>query len=257
MIEKIQPAAILFDMDGTLTDPRTRITNDVIETLEKINKGTKLHLVTGSGMDKVEEQMSTPVLLSLFDRVYACNGTRVWNCNLDMDDETRSIEPELIHKVTLRDHYSDGDINHIIDTLLRIASTTHTKIKTGTFIEWRESQINFSVVGRNCSRDQRDDYIKWDAKSGERKRIIDDLRKEFKGWGLSFRLGGQISIDITREGWDKSYAFTNMKETPDQCVFFGDKICKDGNDLDIAMKCGKYHHVDGPAELILQLQRYL
>jgi hypothetical protein len=33
-----------------------------------------------------------------------------------------------------------------------------------------------------------------------------------------------------------------MKETPDQCVFFGDKICKDGNDLDIAMKCGKYHN---------------
>ena len=67
---------------------------------------------------------------------------------------------------------------------------------------------------------------------------MDQLRKDFKGWGLSFRLGGQISIDITREGWDKSYALKNMKETPDQCVFFGDKICKDGNDLDIAMKCG-------------------
>ena len=86
---------------------------------------------------------------------------------------------------------------------------------------------------------------------------IDNLRNEFKGWGLSFRLGGQISIDITRDGWDKSYALNNIQESPDQCVFFGDKICKDGNDLDIAMKCATYHQVDGPAELILELQRYL
>ena len=73
---------------------------------------------------------------------------------------------------------------------------------------------------------------------------------------MSFRLGGQISIDVTREGWDKSYAFENMRQTPDQCVFFGDKICQDGNDLDIAMKCAHYHNIDSPADLILKLQEY-
>ena len=106
-----------------------------------------------------------------------------------------------------------------------------------------------------CIRDR--DYVKWDLKSGEREKIVEDLRQEFKGWGLSFRLGGQISIDVTREGWDKSYAFKNMIENPSQCVFFGDKICKDGNDLDIAMKGGHYHNIEGPADLILQLQEYL
>ena len=174
-----------------------------------------------------------------------------------MDDETLPIELELTHKTTLRDFYSEADITHIVNVLLTTAANTHTKIKTGTFVEWRDSQINFSVIGRNCTIDQRADYIKWDEKSGERQKIVENLRKEFKGWGLSFRLGGQISIDITREGWDKSYAFKNMNESPDQCVFFGDKICKDGNDLDIAMRCGKYHHVDGPADLILELRRYL
>ena len=208
-------------------------------------------------MEKVEEQMSTAVLLSIFDRVYTCNGTRVFNCNLDMDDETRAIEPELIHKVSLTDHYSSADLNHIISVLLKIASETHTKVKTGTFVEWRESQINFSVVGRNCTQAQREDYLRWDKKSNERRQIVEQLRNEFKGWGLSFRLGGQISIDITREGWDKSYAFENMIETPDQCAFFGDKICEDGNDLDIAMKCAWYHNIESPADLILQLQEYL
>jgi phosphomannomutase len=254
---KIVPAALLFDMDGTLTDPRQPITEDVVKNLKSVSPGIKKYLVTGSDMSKIDEQIPNDILLGLFERVFACNGTRVWNCNLDMDDETRAIEPELIHSTTLTDFYSEADINHIINVLLRTAFEAHTKIKTGTFVEWRDSQINFSVVGRNCTTSQREDYVKWDRKSGEREKIVENLRKEFKGWGLSFRLGGQISIDITREGWDKSYAFENLNESPDQCVFFGDKICTDGNDLDIAMKCGLYHNIDGPADLILNLQEYL
>tara|TARA_B100001121_G_scaffold12255_1_gene10315 strand:- start:1464 stop:2231 length:768 start_codon:yes stop_codon:yes gene_type:complete len=254
---KMQPAAFLFDMDGTLTDARRPISEEVVDVLRKIPPAAKKYLVTGSDLTKIEEQIPTDILLSVFEKIHACNGTKVYNTNLDMDDETRAIEPELIHQTTLKDFYSEADINHIVDVLLRTAANTHTKVKTGTFIEWRDSQINFSIIGRNCTPDQRSNYILWDKKSGERRKIIDNLRNEFKGWGLSFRLGGQISIDITRDGWDKSYALNNIQESPDQCVFFGDKICKDGNDLDIAMKCATYHQVDGPAELILELQRYL
>ena len=254
---KITPTALLFDMDGTLTEARQPITSDVLECLSQIKPPIKKYLVTGSDMSKIEEQIPVSSLLSLFNRIYACNGTRVYECDLDMDDETKPVLPELFHNVTLTNYYSESDINHIVDTLLKIAANTHTKIKTGNFIEWRDSQINFSVIGRNCTSEQRYNYVQWDKKSGEREKIVNKLREEFKGWGLSFRLGGQISIDITREGWDKSYAFQHMRESPDQCIFFGDKICKDGNDLDIAMKCGRYHHVDGPADLILQMQEYL
>jgi hypothetical protein len=47
-----------------------------------------------------------------------------------------------------------------------------------------------------------------------------------------------------------------MLQSPGECVFFGDKIVKDGNDLDIAMKCAYYHSVEGPADTILQVQEY-
>ena len=85
-----------------------------------------------------------------------------------MDDENSPIEPELMHKVTLVDHYSEADINHVLDILLKTAANTHTKVKTGTFVEWRESQINFSVVGRNCTPAQREDYVKWDRPTAGR-----------------------------------------------------------------------------------------
>ena len=245
--------AVIFDMDGTLSESRQPISDEMIECLRKIPNSYKKYLVTGSDMAKIEEQIPVDVLLEVFDKVFACNGTKVYNTYLDLDDEMNAAEPELIHKVSLTDFYSDSDLNHIVNTLLKLAHETHTKIKTGTFIEWRDSQINFSVVGRNCSREQREDYVKWDNKSRERKKLVEQLEDKFQGWGLSFRLGGQISIDITRQGWYKSYAFNNIDEKPEDCVFFGDKIVPGGNDYDIAVLCGKYHDVQGAADTILAL----
>ena len=254
MSQKIK--ALLFDLDGTLVSPLQKVSQETLSFLRSVRPSYKLHLITGSDLGKIERQIPTDDLLSIFSRVYACNGTKVYNCDLDMDDENLPVEPELIHKVTLLDHYSESDINHIINVLLRVAANTHTKIKTGTFVEWRESQINFSIIGRDCSIQQRENYVEWDRKSSERIKIIDQLRQEFQGWGLSFRLGGQISIDITRDGWDKSYAFENMQQSPEECVYFGDKICKDGNDLDVAMRCHKYYDIQELSELLLALQDY-
>ena len=245
--------ALIFDMDGTLTEPRKLISDEMIEVLRKVPNSYKKYLVTGSDMAKVEEQIPVEFLLTFFDKVFACNGTRVFNTNLDLDDESKPAEPELVHKVNLLDFYSEADLNHIVNTLLKLAHETHTKIKTGTFVEWRESQINFSVVGRNCTSLQREDYVKWDNKSKERKKLVEQLENKFQGWGLSFRLGGQISIDVTRQGWDKSYAFDNIAEKPEDCVYFGDKIVPGGNDFDIAVLCGKYHDIQHVADTILAL----
>jgi phosphomannomutase len=248
--------ALIFDMDGTLTPATQKISSEMIQELEAIPNGFKKYLVTGSDMSKVLNQIPESFLLENFSKVLTCNGTRVYNTSLDLDDETRPLEPELIHKIELIDHYSQADINHLVSRLLAIASESHTKYKTGTFIEWRGSQINFSVIGRNCSLEQRQDYVKWDKKSNERKKIVERLKEEFEGWGLGFNLGGQISIDITRKEWDKSYAFNFIDEDPKDCIFFGDKITPGGNDFEIAMKCGKYHDVSNPEDTLILLSQY-
>ena len=65
---KVTPAALLFDMDGTLTEARQLITPDVVEVLRKVSPAIKKYIVTGSDLHKVEEQIPTPLLLSLFDK---------------------------------------------------------------------------------------------------------------------------------------------------------------------------------------------
>ena len=248
--------SLIFDMDGTLTDARKKIQEDVLNELRRLRGKYKLYLVTGSNYTKVEEQIGKENMLLLFEKVFCCNGTSVYNTNLDPDDELYPLEPELIHKVQLEDHYSQADLNHIISVLLKYAAKNHTKYKTGTFVEWRGSQINFSLIGRNCSQEQREDYVKWDKKSSDRDKAIEFLEKEFKGYGLSFRKGGQISIDITRSGWDKTYALNNIDETPEECVFFGDNIVPYGNDWEIGARCGRVHPVSGPSELTEILRGY-
>ena len=248
--------AIIFDMDGTLTDSTQKISPEMMDSISLIKPVYKKYLVSGSDMEKIERQLSVDFLLENFNKVFACNGTSVYNTRLDNDDEAGALQPELIHQIRLLDHYSQSDINHIISYLLKIASESHTQFKTGTFVEWRGSQINFSVVGRNCSLEQREDYVRWDLKSSERHRIAEKLRKEFKGWGLVFNLGGQISIDITRKEWDKTYAFRNIEEKPSECMFVGDKIIPGGNDYTIAMKCGKYYDVESPEDTLILLEEY-
>jgi len=49
--------ALIFDMDGTLTEPRQPISNEMIEVLRKLPNSYKKYLVTGSDMAKVEEQI--------------------------------------------------------------------------------------------------------------------------------------------------------------------------------------------------------
>ena len=125
----------------------------------------------------------------------------------------------------------------------------------------------------------------WDKKSNERQKIVNKLTEEFEGWGLGFKLGGQISIDITRKKWDKTYAFEHISIDPKDCVFFGDKIVKGGNDYtelvfkiknkdkgipaelekdfgelagnEIAMLCGKHHKITSPADTLKILSQYI
>ena len=80
----------------------------------------------------------------------------------------------------------------------------------GNHIEDRGSMVNFSIVGRNCTQEQRDEFFKWDEEKGERKKISTFLKHKFKD--LDAVLGGQISIDIYSKGMDKSQIFKHIEE---------------------------------------------
>ncbi|KAF6272454.1 phosphomannomutase 2 [Rhinolophus ferrumequinum] len=124
------PALCLFDVDGTLTAPRQKITKEMDDFLQKLRQKVKIGVVGGSDFEKVQEQLG-----------------------------------------------NDENI---------------------------------------------------------RQQFVADLRKEFAGKGLTFSIGGQISIDVFPDGWDKRYCLGHVENDGYQTIyFFGDKTMPGGNDHEI------------------------
>lgn len=99
--------------------------------------------------------------------------------------------------------------------------------------------INVSPVGRNCSREERNEFEKYDLEHKLREKFVLALKKEFPNLALTYSIGGQISFDVFPTGWDKTYCLGRVKDEGFKKIhFFGDKTFKGGNDFEI------YHHPD-------------
>ncbi|XP_015364627.1 PREDICTED: phosphomannomutase 1 [Diuraphis noxia] len=65
----------LFDVDGTVTDPRQPIDPSVrTYMIEELKKKTFIGLVSGSDISKIDEQLGGPEYTAQFDYVFAENG---------------------------------------------------------------------------------------------------------------------------------------------------------------------------------------
>ena len=93
--------------------------------------------------------------------------------------------------------------------------------------------INLSPIGRNCSYEDRLEFVEFNKKHNVLQYIVDELEKKFSTLNLKFSIGGQISIDIFPLGWDKTYCLQFVDKIYDKIYFFGDKTYKGGNDYEI------------------------
>ena len=94
--------------------------------------------------------------------------------------------------------------------------------------------FNISPIGRNCSREERNDYEKFDLEHNVRQNMVEAMRKEFADLNLTYSIGGQISFDVFPNGWDKTYCLRFLDEGDfAEIHFFGDKTFEGGNDYEI------------------------
>ena len=118
--------------------------------------------------------------------------------------------------------------------------------------------INVSPIGRNCSREERNDFEKFCLANDIRKNFVQALKDNFEtgpdAYNLSYSVGGQISFDVFPKGWDKTYCLQFLREEFDEVHFFGDKTFEGGNDFEIFSHPNvKGHTVVAPEDTIKQL----
>ncbi|XP_075973061.1 phosphomannomutase [Anticarsia gemmatalis] len=213
----------LFDVDGTLTKPRQVITDDFKKfLLEKVLPKVSVGLVSGSDYCKISEQMGGEDVACKFDYVFCENGVMQYRAGKEISSE--SITTRLGENLTQR----------IINFALNYMSKLELPAKRGTFVEFRSSMINLCPVGRSCSQQVRDEFVKFDTEHKIRQKFTEALQKEFAGHDVIFALGGQISVDVFPVGWDKTFCLKHVEAQKfDEIHFFGDKTTPGGNDYEI------------------------
>lgn len=207
----------LFDVDGTLTLPRTRMSIEFAEMFDLLVDRELVYLVSGSDIKKIREQVPASILKRCTG-IFASSANEFW-----IGDK---LQYENIYEPSM------AIIKFLTDSL----SHSKYEIRTGKHIEHRPGMLNFSVVGRNATNKQRTEYNEWDEEHNERATLAANLMEIHPE--LDVKVGGEISIDIYPVGLDKSQAVHYLREEYGECqiVFFGDRTDENGNDYSVAVE---------------------
>uniref|UniRef100_A0A0K8TSP5 Phosphomannomutase n=1 Tax=Tabanus bromius TaxID=304241 RepID=A0A0K8TSP5_TABBR len=225
MVHKREELLLLFDLDGTLTKPRTDIEPAFADyLLNKVLPRATVGVVGGSDFGKILEQLGGRKVLDKLDYVFPENGT------IHIE---KGVE---IGKKSIQQHLGEDKLQKFINFCLRYLSEITLPCKRGLFIEFRNGMLNISPVGRQCSREERNAFEKYDNENHIRKNMIEALKAEFPDLGLTYSIGGQISFDVFPTGWDKTYCLRHVageEKKFKEIHFFGDKTEPGGNDYEI------------------------
>ena len=199
----------IFDVDGTLTPSRKKITPEFFDEFFQFTEENDVYLVTGSDRDKTLEQI-TPEIYNNCKRVYNCSGSDVY----EGDKNVYRDDWELPEKV---ERFLQDELDF-----------SQFPIRNGNHIERRPGGVNFSVLGRDSDPMKgREEYVKWNKIHSERRFIALRILNMFPD--LSVVLGGQTGIDIGPLGADKSQILRDFT-ADDEIHFFGDRMESGGND---------------------------
>jgi len=234
------PKIVLFDVDGTLTEPRKKAGQEMLDFLQELRKVLPVGIVGGSDFKKIKEQLGEDADVA-YDYLFSENGLVAHKAG------------KLIATQSLTKHLGDEKIKEFINFTLRELAEIDIPVKRGTFIEFRNGMLNVSPVGRNCSQEERDAFEQYDKEHGVRKALVAKLKAKFAPFELTYSIGGQISFDIFPKGWDKTFCLQFVEKDFDEIHFFGDKTYEGGNDFEIFMsEKTQGHTTTGPSDTIKQ-----
>ena len=221
-----------------MTPARKTIEPEFLHFFYEFSTCNDVYLVTGSDREKTIEQV-TPGIYNNAKRVYNCSGSDVYEADVSVyrDDWELPRDVEM----------------HLENELL----FSKFPVRNGEHIERRPGGVNFSILGRGLTCFvEREEYVKWDQRTNERKEIARRLKLKFPE--LEVNIGGQTGLDLGPKGSDKSQILRDFK-LGEQLVFFGDMMEEGQNDYALAKAVqevgGSSHCVNGWKDTMMILNK--
>lgn len=231
---------IAFDLDETLTETTSLITNEMSELLGELLKKFQVCVISGGSFDSFKKQFLTnlhipPDLLSRLHLMPTC-GTRYYRYAVDTN-EWRQVYAEDLTEEQKR------TISTALDEAARESGYKIDNPK-GPLIDDRTSQITYVALGRDA---QPAEKKAWDP-DGTKKLAIRDLAAK-KLPEFEVRVGGTTSIDVTKPGIDKAYGMKKLCQhlgiNKEDILFIGDRVFEGGNDYPVQQMGIECVAVDG------------
>jgi hydroxymethylpyrimidine pyrophosphatase-like HAD family hydrolase len=221
-----------FDIDGVLTNTGENIDPDFKEWFLEWTYDKSYVLITGSTYERTLEQVGEEITNRAM-LVANCMGNSI-------TQEGRTV--------TLNEfEFTLEEEQFLLD---KLESSPYPE-RAGTHIALRPGSVNFSIVGREATTEQREKYKHYDSVEQERLSIAQQFKEKFPRFDVF--IGGDISIDICLRGANKRQIcdlICNYWPEAD-ILFYGDKMDQWGIDTPLAdeiakRSCGgSFHIADG------------
>ncbi len=213
---------VAFDLDGTLAESKQPLDAAMGEALADLLDVVDVAVISGGDWPQFDKQIAArlPARANLARLwLMPTTGTKLYTHRSGV---WRAVYAEL---------FADEEKQQIFTAFDASLDATGfvPEAVWGERVEDRGSQITFSALGQEAPIQAKE---KWDPDFAKRKIIQRDLRQRLPG--LSINMGGATSIDITREGVDKAYGLTKLRDASGialgAMLFIGDAIFPGGND---------------------------
>jgi phosphomannomutase len=199
----------VFDVDGVLCDAGQKIDPEFQAWFIDWSKEHEYIIITGGERQSTINQVGLEIVNNA-KMQFHCMGNQIFIEGREYRINQFDLKTEELYW-----------LNSYIQE-----SPYHTK--TGNHIEYRPGSVNVSVLGRNATIAERNEYKLWDAEHKERKQLAIEFQKQFPRFEAY--VGGNTSIDICLRDANKASAMRLADISPKDCYFFGDKCMKGGID---------------------------
>lgn len=249
---------VLFDLDGTLTKPRQAMESDMLQVLCNLEPYADIGIVSGSPMKYIREQAG--MFLQEFDKHEEAGSTYIMPCNGTQLHVSTGRGYTLQASNSMKSQLGVPAFNSLVRLVTQlqlwaIESAGDQLPLTGTFIQYRESMLNWCPSGRDATPSVRNMFVDYDQGGVFRTKLRNMLLAAmdmYGVYGIDVTLGGSTSLDIYPVGWDKTYALRHVKQY-NNIIFVGDKCSPGGNDhtiFEALYPYGNAYSVKGPDDTI-------
>ena len=227
LLDPAQVSLIAFDLDDTLTESKSPITDQTAQALTRLMGLRPVAIISGGRFQQFEQQV-----LRLLPPTAPLDSLHLMpTCGTRYLRYTDGVWHEL-YKHDLTADERDRAVASLTRRAKELGAWEPDEKVTGERIEDRGSQITYSALGQLAKPA---DKRAWDPTGVRRLTLRDAVALDVPD--LSVGAGGATSIDVTRRGVDKAYGMQQLSELTaiplSAMLYVGDQTGPGGNDYPV------------------------